>query len=233
MNIRFRNIESIALLGLLTFTVDAAEPLSPDADGYIRDWVMLAPIALPRGISAADLILMEQVKGEASLRPKDGDRVSISGQELTWRKVRTSTNYVDFNQLLKKQNDHVAGYIVTYIECDKEMPGMTLAVASNDQGRIYFNGVDIYATTEARPLVLDEDKGRVTLKKGVNVVVFKIINEQNSWQGAMRILDKGGGPAKDLKILDVVGAPTTAKDPVALLHLDSHGFKYDSRTETP
>jgi len=38
------------------------------------------------------------------------------------------------------------------------------------------------------------------LKKGVNVVVFKVINEQNSWQGAMRLLDKAGAPLKDLKI---------------------------------
>ncbi len=35
-----------------------------------------------------------------------------------------------------------------------------------------------------------------------------------------------------LEILDVVGAPTTKKDPVALFHLDSHGFESTSRTET-
>jgi hypothetical protein len=75
-----------------------------------------------------------------------------------------------------------------------------MAVASNDEGRIYFNGVDIYLFNEPRTLMLDGDKGRVTLKKGVNVVVFKIINEQNSWQGAMRLLDKTGAPLKDLKI---------------------------------
>ena len=77
---------------------------------------------------------------------------------------------------------------------------MVMAVASNDQGRIYFNGVDIYAVTEARQLMLDADKGRVTLKKGINVIVFKIINEQNSWQGAMRLMDKAGAPLKNVRI---------------------------------
>jgi hypothetical protein len=38
------------------------------------------------------------------------------------------------------------------------------------------------------------------LKKGINVMVFKVTNEQNSWQGAMRLLDKAGVPVKDLKI---------------------------------
>jgi hypothetical protein len=90
--------------------------------------------------------------------------------------------------------------MVTYIECDTEKPDVIMAVASNDEGRIYFNGVDIYAFSEPRPLMLDADKGKVTLKKGVNVVVFKVINEQNSWQGAMRLLDKAGAPLKDLKI---------------------------------
>ena len=81
-----------------------------------------------------------------------------------------------------------------------ERPHVILAVASNDQGRIYFNGVDIYAFTEARPLMLDADKGKLTLKRGVNVFVFKVTNEQNSWQGAMRLLEKSGPPLKDIKI---------------------------------
>jgi hypothetical protein len=188
------------LLGLLMSSADAAEALRPDSEGYIRHWVMLAPVALRDGETCAEALLKEQIPNEAALRPKAGDKVKISGKELVWQNITASTNYFDFNEVLKSINDHVAGYMVTYIECDKEMPGLTIAVASNDQGRIYFNGVDIYAFTEARPLMLDADKGRVTLKKGVNVMVFKVTNEQNSWQGAMRLLDKAGAPVKDLRI---------------------------------
>ena len=178
----------------------AADALQPDSDGYVRHWLMLAPIALPDGETCAEALLKEQIKDEAALRPKAGDKLKVGGKELTWQRIAASTNYFDFNEVLKSVNDHVAGFMVTYIECDKEMPDVVLAVASNDQGRIYFNGVDIYAFTEARPLMLDADKGRVTLKKGVNVFVFKVLNEQNSWQGAMRFLDKAGAPLKGLKI---------------------------------
>jgi hypothetical protein len=178
----------------------AADALQPDSDGYVRHWLMLAPIALPDGETCAEALLKEQIKDEAALRPKAGDKLKVGGKELTWQSITASTNYFDFNEVLKSVNDHVAGFMVTYIECDKEMPDVVLAVASNDQGRIYFNGVDIYAFTEARPLMLDADKGRVTLKKGVNVFIFKVINEQNSWQGAMRFLDKAGAPLKGLKI---------------------------------
>jgi hypothetical protein len=194
----------LSLLGafcVLISNARGADDLKLDPAGYIRDWVMAAPIALPEGESGADAIFREQIRGEAALRPRVGDTVNVGGKELTWQKIAASTNYFDFNAVLKTMNDRAAGYMVTYIECDNEIPGVIMTVASNDQGRIYFNGVDIYIFSEARTLMLDDpDKGRVTLKKGVNVVVFKIINEQNNWQGAMRLLDKSGAPLKDIKI---------------------------------
>ena len=112
----------------------AADALKPDSEGYIRDWVMLAPIALPEGDTGADLILKEQIKDEAALQPKAGDKVKINGKELTWQNITASTNYFDFNAILKTVNDHAAGYMVTYIECDKEMPDVTMAVGQQRPG---------------------------------------------------------------------------------------------------
>jgi hypothetical protein len=195
----FIAIGAVALCLLISKAV-AADAFKPDPEGYIRHWIMLAPIALPDGETCAEALLKDQIKNEAALRPKAGDMAKVGGKELTWRNVTAKTNYFDFNATLNSINDHVAGYMVTYIECDADIPEVIMAVASNDQGRIYFNGVDIYAFTEARPLMLDADKGRITLKKGTNVIVFKVTNEQNSWQGAMRLLDKSGAPLKGLKV---------------------------------
>lgn len=200
MRVFLHTIASVVLLGLSTARGVADDGLRPDKDGYIRDWVMLAPIGIRDGEPCADALLKDLIPNEAALRPKGGDKVKVAGKELAWQNITASTNYFDFNEVLKSINDHVAGYMVTYIECEKEMPEVIVAVASNDQGRIYFNGVDIYAFTEPRPLMLDADKGKVTLKKGTNVIVFKVTNEQNSWQGALRFLDKAGAPVKDLRI---------------------------------
>ena len=189
-----------ALLGVFMANACASEALKLDSEGYIRDWIMLAPIALPEGDSGADAVFREQIKNEAALRPKAGDKVKVGAKELTWQNVTASTNYFDFNATLKSVNDHAVGYIVTYIECETEKPDLIMAVATNDEGRIYFNGVDIYAFNEPRTLMLDADKGKVTLKKGINVIVFKVINELNSWQAAMRLLDKMGTPLKDIRI---------------------------------
>jgi hypothetical protein len=73
---------------------------------------------------------------------------------------------------------------------------------SNDEGKAYLNGKELVKFTETRSLEKDaEDSAEnVTLKKGVNVLVLKVINEENNWQGSVRFLDKAGKPVTDIKI---------------------------------
>jgi len=196
----FAAIPSIPLSALLISNICAADALKPDSQGYVRNWLMLAPIIFSEGRGGTDLIYDDQIKNEAALQPKAGEKITINRKELTWTAITASTNYFDFNAILKSVNDHAMGYMVTYIECDQEMPDVIMALGSNDEGRLYLNGVDIYVFAEPRTLELDVDKGRVTLKKGVNVVLFKIFNEQGNWQGSMRFLDKSGAPLTNLKI---------------------------------
>jgi hypothetical protein len=194
-------VVAAALCSAGSFNARAADASSLDPEGYIRHWVMLAPISLGEEETGTEAIFRQQVRDEANLRPKAGDKVTVRGKELTWQKITADTNYFDFNAALKTINDRSVGYAVAYIESETERPDVILAVASNDEGRIYFNGVDIYVWSEPRTLMLDApDKGKVTLKKGTNVFVFKVINEANAWQGSMRLLDKSGAPLKGVKV---------------------------------
>src|SRR4051812_48971317 len=130
-----------ALLGSAP-NLHGADSFSPDADGYIRDWIMLAPIALPPGRPAGDLIVEEQVKNEGALQPKPGDKLQVNGKEMTWQHITAAAKFFDFNAILKSVNDHAAGYMVTYIESDEERSDVTMTLGSNDQGRLYLNGKD-------------------------------------------------------------------------------------------
>jgi hypothetical protein len=193
-------LASLTLALLATTSSRAGDSFTLDSQGYIRHWLMLAPIPLGDEEPGSEAVYRQQIRGEGALRPKAGDTVKVGNKELTWRNITASTNYFDLNAVLNSVNDRAAGYMVTYVECESEKPDVIMAVGSNDEGRIYFNGVDIYLFSEPRPLLLDADKGKITLKKGINVIVFKVVNEQNAWQGAMRLLDKNGAPLKDVKI---------------------------------
>jgi hypothetical protein len=40
----------------------------------------------------------------------------------------------------------------------------------------------------------------IMLKKGENVVILKVANEKNLWQGCLRFMDKNGTPIRHLQV---------------------------------
>ena len=76
---------------------------------------------------------------------------------------------------------------------------VTLALSTNDQGKVWLNGKQVFKFAETRTLEKDTDKTDVTLNKGENVLVMKVVNEVNNWQGCARFL-RDGKPLTGLKI---------------------------------
>ena len=140
------------------------------------------------------------VKGEASLAPKAGDKVTIGpGQEVTWKSHQTSDFFIDFLQSFgQARGDYVAGYAVAYIVADADTP-VTLALSTNDQGKAWLNGKPVFKFSETRTLEKDTDKVDVTLVKEQNILVLKVINEVNNWQACARFL-KSGTQVTSLKV---------------------------------
>ena len=186
----------VALLGAML--VPAQDTSTPDAEGFIRDWLVLAPIAIGSE-SGADEIDKDFINGEAAVKPKAGDKVMVAGTQLTWTAHKASEYFIDFLAAFgKTRGEYVAGYAVTNIVADEDMK-VTLALSSNDQGKAWLNGQQVFKFAETRTLEKDTDRSDVTLKKGQNVLVLKVINEVNNWQGCARFL-KDGAPVKNLRI---------------------------------
>ena len=174
------------------------ETFSPDGEGFIRDWLVLAPIAIVEDSGASE-IEKDFLKGEAAITPKAGDRVNVNGKDLAWKAHKTSDFFIDFLQAFgKERGEDVAGYAVAYVIADAEMK-VKLSVGSNDQTKAWVNGKQVVAFTETRTLEKDTDSGEVTLAKGQNVLVFKVVNEKNNWQGCARFM-KDGTPVKNIRI---------------------------------
>jgi uncharacterized Zn ribbon protein len=191
-------MNAFLIAGLLSAHFATSQASSPDAEGFIRNWLVLAPIAI-NGESGASEIDTDYLKGEATITPKAGDSVTVGGKALAWTAHQTSDYFIDFLQAFgKERGEYVAGYAVAYVVADAETKA-TLALSTNDQGKAWLNGKQVFKFAETRTLEKDTDRVEVTLAKGQNVLVMKVINEVNNWQGCARFL-KDGVPVKNIKI---------------------------------
>jgi hypothetical protein len=186
----------VALLAVIL--PHAPQSSSPDAEGFIRNWLILAPIPID-GESGASEIDKDFLKGEATIAPKAGDTAMVGGKALSWKAHQTSDFFINFLQDFgKERGEYVAGYAVAYVMAEEPMTA-TLALSTNDQGRAWINGKEIFKFVDTRVLEKDTDRIDVTLAKGRNVLVLKVINEVNNWQGCARFL-KNGAPVKNIRI---------------------------------
>jgi uncharacterized Zn ribbon protein len=191
-------MKAFLIAGLLSAHLAAPQPSSPDAEGFIRNWLVLAPIAI-NGESGATEIDNDYLKGEATVTPKAGDSVTVGGKAITWKAHQTADYFIDFLQSFgKERGEYVAAYAVAYVVADAEMK-VTLALSTNDQGKAWLNGKQVFKFADTRTLEKDTDRVEVTLAKGQNVLVLKVVNEVNNWQGCARFL-KDGVPVKNIKI---------------------------------
>jgi YHS domain-containing protein len=179
----------------------AAEAGKLDGEGYVRDWLVLAPIPFNAGATGPSELDREAVPGEASLKPKEGDKVTVAGKELTWKKARANEYFFDVNAIVGTPTQTGAAYAVAYIESPAEKKDLQLMMGSNDEGKVWLNGKEVVKFNSPRALAKDSDKATgLTLNAGVNVLVFKVINETNNWQGCVRLVDKDSKPVTDLKV---------------------------------
>ena len=198
----FSAMGAVLLSILAVQSILGAEDVAPRSDGFIRDWLLLAPIQLASDSDGAEAIEKNQLPDEGLLKPKAGDKVTVGGKELIWKKVKATDYFLDLNAILSQQTEKTVGYAVSYVRTEAERTNLQLKMGSNDQGKVYLNGKLLLKTSEPRTLEQDADVARnVTLNKGVNVVVFKIFNEGGSdWQGCLRFTDASGKAVTNLVI---------------------------------
>jgi hypothetical protein len=197
---RTTGLATLTLLLSLGQALPDEETSGLNDEGFITTWLLLAPLPLENGQSGADALNKEQLPKEAKLQPKIGDKVKSGSEELVWKKYQAKDFFFDFNAFLGKPTEDSVGYAVCYIHADTEMKDITLKTGSDDQAKVYLNGKEVLKQEEDRPLERDEDSSEVTLRKGVNVLVFKVINEKEDWSGCARFVDKDGKVIKSLKV---------------------------------
>lgn len=190
---------ALALLLLLVASPSRANE-HLDAEGFIRTWLVLAPVPLAAGTTAAEGVDQRQLPDEATLTPKSGDRVPVGEKQRKWKAGTFKDFIVDYNAFIGAQTDNAVGYAVTYVHCDEDVKEIGLAVGFNDFGKAYLNGKEVAKQTEGGALQKDRVSVPVTLNKGRNVLVLKTINEANNFEACVRFKRGDGSVFKTFSI---------------------------------
>jgi hypothetical protein len=146
-------------------------------------------------------------KGFAAAYPPEGATDATGafpgkgGEQVKWTHAETTNKDAafDLNKLLGKHKDAVA-YALATVVADAETP-CEVRVTCPTAVRIFLNGQPLFAREEYHHgAAFDAHVGKGTLRKGDNVIVLKVVqNDQKEpwaqvWQFQMRVCDSTGGP---------------------------------------
>lgn len=178
------------------------DPSRMDDEGFIRYWLVLAPLPAEKEHAGGAEVLAERLKGEAFLRPRAEQKVSYKGKELAWKRYKTPEFFIDFKKFVDGQkSENVLGYAVAYVYCDESLYNLKVLAGSNDQCRVYVNGQSVLLHEKGRTLERDQSIANgIHLKKGENTVILKVANDGGNWQGCLRFMDKNGTPIRHLQV---------------------------------
>jgi hypothetical protein len=170
-------------------------------EGAIKRWLIVAPIALATNQSGAQGLEVEQVEGEGRLRPKAGEGTVTVSSELKWQEVTQEDYMLDFNVILGRLTTYSVAYAVCYIRSEAEQRGLRMLVGSDDEAKVYLNGKQVHKYPFPRAFAADQDTvPDIALNAGLNVLVFKVVNETADWQGSIRFTDAAGQSLKGIRV---------------------------------
>jgi hypothetical protein len=186
-----------------SLTRPASAELAPDAEGFLRRWLILEPIRSNTALTdnaVKEAVRTEYFPNQLSVIPRDGDKVSVGGEELAWHAVDTkeyNVNLYHFAYARNKPTSFVLFWAVTVINCPEEMAGVRLAIGSNAASVWWVNGQEVIGIYGDRQTVIDDGVSkRLKLKKGPNIVRCAVINGGGATDFCARFLDAEEKPLK-------------------------------------
>lgn len=197
------------------FTPAMATPMTPDAQGFIRRWLLLEPFKKPNRSNTVfvesylrEHLTPKQYPGVDAGLPRDGQKVTVKTaegkQRVTWHAM-DSKNYnvrlFRFASGLNKTKYGVLFWGVTVVNAPEDMRDVRLAAGSNGASRWWLNGEEVLLLDGDRRMVVDDGMSRrINLKKGPNILRVGLINGPGLSDLCVRFLDAKGNPITNLTI---------------------------------
>jgi hypothetical protein len=146
----------------------------------------------------------EYFPNQMTVVPKDGDKVTVNGTELTWHVLDTNlyrVNLYHYSYNFNKPSNNVLWWAVVVVNCPEEIKDARLAIGSNDASVWWVNGTEVASLYLDRSVVIDDAVSkRLTLKKGPNIIRAAIHNQGGQTDFCARLLDKDDKPLTNYTI---------------------------------
>ncbi len=175
---------------------------APNDEGFIPRWVLLEPLPGPSLLQNAvqALVKKEYFPNQFTVIPRDGDKVTVDGKELTWHAVdsiRYNVNLYHFAREYGKSAENALFWAVTVVNSPKDIPNVRLAAGSNAASVWWVNGQEVLGIYGERQDTIDDGVSkRISLKKGPNVLRAAVINAGGATDFCVRFLDANDKPLK-------------------------------------
>jgi hypothetical protein len=193
------------------FTTAASGVKALDPDGFLQRWLLLEPIKQSIRTNAVftesyirNAFHTEYFPNQFTVVPRDGDKVTVAGEELAWHAMDATGFNVKlfrFAYGLKKPTYGVLFWAVTVVDSPREIPNIRMAVGSNSASMWWLNGKEAVGLFGDRRMVMDDCVSkRLTLKKGRNVIRGAVINGPGLSDFCVRFIDEEGKPIRELTL---------------------------------
>ncbi|WP_435357953.1 acetylxylan esterase [Emticicia sp. SJ17W-69] len=193
------------------FTAATNKVKIPDADGFLQRWLLLEPINKPNRSNTVftdsylrSTFATEYFPNQFTVIPKNGEKVKVGEQELTWHALESTAFNTKLFRLaygLRKPVYGVLFWAVTVVNTTEEMKNVRMAVGSNSASMWWLNGKEAVLLSGDRRMVMDDCvSNRLTLNKGKNIIRGAVINGPGMSDFCVRFLDEKGEPIKNITI---------------------------------
>ena len=162
---------------------------------FLRDWLLCGPFPL-RAVAETDpdfehlpgfeTDFLEAHGGETNLQVEEGQVETFEGGSVAWFK-HTAEEYAANLDTAVSNSEFVLAYGYCEIEAPEDRVCL-LALGTNDGGRLWLNGEEIWNYPRGRGLKADEDLIPVALRKGPNTLLLKVEERGNLWGFCVRFL---------------------------------------------
>jgi hypothetical protein len=193
-----RKLFLIIYLALFIYGITYSQQLLPQpviAGQWIKSWMLCGPIPLqiPRDASDTwehligfnkDYLLKSG--GEQDLKVKTGDAVKYPKGSVKWKLFNSPDSIIDLDKTLSNE-DPVLAYAYSEVQAE-ETRIWFISLGTNDGGKLWVNGMNVWDYQQPRGLFIDDDLIPVLLNKGNNTLLLKVEERGNRWGFCVRFL---------------------------------------------